>query len=391
MLPMTIWSDIRSLLDDLASAGLLRRPVEIQSACGPRVSVCGREVVCLCSNDYLSLASDPATKAAAAKAIEAWGVGAGASRLVSGTTAVHVELERALAEFEGAEAALVTSTGWMANGVAVRALAGKGDLILCDKLNHASILDAARLSGASVRTFPHRDVGRAEALLKRLRAKYRRCLIATDSLFSMDGDLAPLGELAELKDAWDAQLLIDEAHATGVIGPGGRGVAELLGVDSKIDVTVGTLSKAIGALGGFVAGPRELIDLIRNTGRAYIYTTALPPAMCAAAIEALRIIRRQPQRRKKVLAMAEDLRARLAAGGLSTGLSKSQIVPVVVGKAHEALAVSGRLLEEGFLVPAIRPPTVPRGTSRLRCSIAAGHLPQDITRLGELLVRTVSN
>ena len=386
MMHMTIWRQMQSLLDDMAASGLLRRPVQIDSACGPRVRADGRELVCLCSNDYLSLAGDPATKSAAARALETWGVGAGASRLVSGTTAAHVVLERRLAEFKCTDAAVVTSTGWMANRVAVCALAGKGDLILCDKLDHASILDAARSSGASVRTFPHGDVSRAEALLKRHRAEHRRCLIATDSLFSMDGDFAPLCELAELKAAWDAQLLIDEAHATGVIGPRGRGVAELLGVEDKIDVTVGTLSKAIGALGGFVAGPDALIDLIRNTGRAYIYTTALPPVLCAAALEALRIIREQPERRSRVLAMSADLRARLQAGRLSTGRSCSQIIPVLVGGAAEAMAVSRRLLDEGFLVPAIRPPTVARGSSRLRCSVAAGHDPDDLARLADLLI-----
>ncbi len=247
-------------LEALATADLLRRPVVVDSAVGPRVTLDGRELICLCSNDYLSLASDPVIRQAATRAVATWGVGAAASRLISGTSRLHAELEQALAAFKGTAATVVTTTGWMANHAALAALAGKGDLILCDKLDHASILDAASASGAMMRTFGHRDVARLARLLDRYRARYRRCVIATDSLFSMDGDLAPLAELVELKRRYDAVLMIDEAHATGVLGASGRGAAELLGVEEHIDVTVGTLSKALGALGGFVAGPRELIE-----------------------------------------------------------------------------------------------------------------------------------
>jgi len=371
---------MRAALADLESADLLRRPAVIESACGARVTVGGREVVCLCGNDYLGLAGDPAVREAAIQAVRKWGVGAGASRLVSGTTSLHAELEGRLGLFKGTEAAIVTPTGWMANLVAIHALAGKGDLILCDKLDHASILDAALSSGAAVRTFAHRDVDRLEALLGRLRSRHRRCLIVTDSLFSMDGDLAPLGKLVETKERFDAQLLIDEAHATGVLGAGGRGAAELLGVEARIDATVGTLSKAVGALGGFVAGPGVLIETIRNTGRAFIFTTALPPALCAAALKALEIIETQPQRRRRVLELAEGLRADLHAGGLSTLDSTAQIIPVVIARAGEALRFSRQLLEAGFLVPAIRPPTVPRGASRLRVSLCAAHQASDLER-----------
>ena len=383
---MDVWREMRDALEEMARADLLRRPVELESACGPRVTVAGRRLVCLCSNDYLSLASDPAVRAAAAEAIEQWGVGAGASRLVSGTTSLHVRLEQRLAEFKHTAAAVVTSTGWMANRVAVGALAGAGDLILCDKLSHASIIDAAVSSGARVRTFAHRDTGRLEALLARGRASAGRCLIMTDSLFSMDGDLAPLAELVEIKDRYDAQLLIDEAHATGVLGDGGRGAAELLGVEERIDATVGTLSKALGAMGGFVAGPAELVDTIRNTGRAFIYTTAPPAALCAAVLAGLDIVEAQPQRRRRVLALAAGLRDRLGAAGLVTGEAGSQIMPVVIGSPGEAVRVSGKLFDRGVLVPAIRPPTVPRGTSRLRVSVCAGHSDGDIERFADALV-----
>ncbi len=370
---------------------MLRFPVELASAAGPVVRIGGREVVCLCSNDYLALASDESVKSAAVEAIRQWGVGAGASRLLGGTTSLHVKLERRLAAFKGAAAAVVTSTGWMANHVAIHALVSGGDLIFCDKLNHASILDAARSCGARVRTFAHRDTGRLEKLLDRHRASARRCLIVTDSLFSMDGDFAPLRELVELKKRFDALLLIDEAHATGVIGDAGRGVAELLGVEQDVDATVGTLSKAIGSLGGFVAGPGPLIDAVRNTGRAYIYTTAPPPALCAAALAALEIIRTEPQRRQRLLRLADDMRRHLGVAGLQTGRSQSQIIPVILGDAARALSVSQRLLDAGFLVPAIRPPTVPRGSSRLRISLSAGHNVDQVMRFVETLKRAVAD
>jgi 8-amino-7-oxononanoate synthase len=384
---MDVWQDMQALLDELASGDMLRRCREMESPCGGHVRIDGREVVCLCGNDYLALANDPAVKSAAVAAIERWGVGAGSSRLVSGTMSPHVELERRLADFKGAQAALVASTGWMANHVAVGALAGGGDLVFCDKLDHASIVDAARSSGARLRTYPHRDVERLRKLLQKHRGDGQRCLIVTDSLFSMDGDIAPLRELVELKDGFDAQLLIDEAHATGVMGESGRGVAEMLGVESRVDAVVGTLSKAVGALGGFVAGPRVLIETIINTGRAFIYTTALPPALCAAAIAALDIIRDQPQRRQKLLKMADDLRARLGSLGLKTGDSQSQIIPVIIGRAGDAVRLSRVLLEAGFFVPAIRPPTVPRGTSRLRISLSYAHEPAELDGLAEILAR----
>ena len=388
--PMSDSGDLQAVLDDLAERQLLRRPAVLSSPVGATVTVDGRELVCLCSNDYLGLAGDETVKAAAIDAIGRWGVGAGASRLVCGTTDLHRQLERRLAEFERTEAAVVTSTGWMANKVAINALAGPGDLILCDKLDHASILDAAGGSGAVMRTYAHRDVDRLERLLQRHRAEHGRCLIVTDSVFSMDGDLAPLSELVSLKRRYDARLLVDEAHATGVLGEHGRGAAELLGAKEGVDVVVGTLSKALGALGGFVAGPRALIDVIVNTGRAFIYTTALPPAICAAALAALDIVADQPERRRKVLSMAADLRDRLASAGVDTLGSQTQIIPIVIGSVEAALAASARLLDAGFLVPAIRPPTVAPGTSRLRVSLSAVHDPADVQRLATLLTDEVS-
>jgi 8-amino-7-oxononanoate synthase len=375
-----VWSDMRKAMERLEQTEMLRHPMAMQSGCGARVRVGGRELVCLCSNDYLGLAGDGRIKAAAAAAIRRWGVGAGASRLVSGTTELHVELERRLAELKGAEAAIVTPTGWMANHAAVHALVGGGDLVLCDKLNHASILDAVRSSGAEWRTYGHCGVERLGQLLERRRGKHRRCLIVTDSLFSMDGDLAPLGQFADLRDRFDALLMIDDAHATGVMGEHGRGAAEMLGVEGRVDVTVGTLSKALGGLGGFVAGPRALVDTIVNTARAYIYTTALPPALCSAAIEALDIVRDEPQRRLRLSSLAARLRSALREAGFDIGASVTQIIPVILGGSARAMAVSRALLEQGFLVPAIRPPTVPPNSSRLRVSLSAAHEDADVER-----------
>lgn len=365
-------------LDELAQAGLLRHERIVESPCGPRVRIDGRELVCLCANDYLGLADHPAMKAIAIAAIEDWGLGAGASRLVSGTTSLHTQLEGRLAAFKHTQAAIVTSTGWMANHAAIHALAGEGDLILCDKLNHASIIDAALSSRARVRTYSHCNAARARHLLERHRGEHRRCLIVTDSVFSMDGDLAPLVELAELKQEFGAQLLVDEAHATGVLGAGGRGLAELLGVEERVDATVGTLSKAFGVLGGFVAGGQVLIDTLRNSGRPYMYTTSLPTALCAAAMLALDLIESQPEGRAHLLAMAEELRGQLAAAGMDTAMSRTQIIPVILGSPQRALAVSKALVEAGFLAPAIRPPTVPPNTSRLRISLSAMHTRDDV-------------
>ncbi len=377
---VNIWNDMQQALAALEQQSMRRTLREIESPIGPRVRIGGGDVVCLCSNDYLCLAADEAVKAAAIDAVRTWGVGAGASRLVSGTMTPHRQLENRLSAFKGTEAAIVTSTGWAANHVALAALAARGDLVLCDKLDHASILDAALACGATVRTYAHRDVSRLETLLDRHRGGHRRCVIVTDSIFSMDGDLAPLGELAALKKRFDAVLLIDEAHATGVLGPGGRGAAELLGVEREIDVVVGTLSKALGAMGGFVAGPAALIDTIINTARAFIYTSAPAPAICAAAVAALEIIEKEPARRQRLLATADRLRDALGRAGLATGDSRSPIMPIIIGDAGAAVRLSQHLLAEGFLVPAIRPPTVPRGTSRLRVSLCCDHAWDDLER-----------
>jgi len=373
--------DYRYALDDLEACGLRRWRRTVSSAPGARVCVDGRQVCCFASNNYLGLADDARILAAVRQAVGEWGWGSGASSLISGTTELHRRLERRLAEFKRTEAALVFPSGYMANLAAIRAAAGKGDVIYLDKLNHASIIDAATASGARVRVFGHRDYGRLEELLTRSVGNGRR-LMVTDSVFSMDGDLADLVRLVELKKRYGATLLIDEAHATGVIGAGGRGVAEAMGVEGEVDITVGTLSKALGGVGGFVCGSRVFAEYLVNTARSYIYSTAVPAAVCAAAEAALDIVEAEPQRRQRLAELAGWVREELGRrGGLDIGQSQSQIVPVIVGSADRAVAVSRELLERGHWVPAVRPPSVPKGQSRLRISLMATHEREDVEGL----------
>lgn len=377
--------NITDQLLELSAKGLRRTLRTIESTQDAYVTMNGRRLCCMCSNNYLGLANHPEVIAAVKSAVERWGWGAGASRLVSGHMGPHAELEARLAAFKNTPAALVCSTGYQANLAAIRGLAGPDDILLLDKLNHASIIDAARGSGAVLRVFPHRDYAKLERLLDRS-AGYRRRIIITDSIFSMDGDFADLPRLADLKRRYDALLIVDEAHATGIFGRQGRGVAELMQVEEAIDVTVGTLSKALGGIGGFIAASTEIIDLLVNVAGPFIYTTALLPSACAAALAALDLIEREPQRREKLLSLANRLRAELGDRlGFDLGGSTSQIVPIIVGEAEAAVQLSRRLEEGGFLIPAIRPPTVPRGRSRLRISLSAGHDPADVDRLVALL------
>jgi 8-amino-7-oxononanoate synthase len=329
------------------------------------------------SNDYLSLASDPRVIDAACRAARDHGWGAAASPLVSGWRAPHATLAEALAEFEHAEAALLFPTGFAANLGVITALVGRGDAVYLDRLAHASLVAGARLSGASVRVFPHNDAAALAQILGRERGRFRRVLVATEGLFSMDGDLAPLDELLLTCENVDAILLVDEAHATGVLGADGRGATSMFGVASERLVRVGTLSKSLGSIGGFVVGERRLIDHVLQHAPTFIFSTSLPPAAAAAAHEALRIVHAEPQRRETLLRNARRLRGLLATPGLDT----SPIVPVHVGTAQAAVERSRVLEAAGFLVPAIRPPTVPRGTARLRISVSALHTEADIDRL----------
>jgi 8-amino-7-oxononanoate synthase len=372
------------LLDELA----LRRRLSVRTSPqhGQWIEIDGRQMVNFGSNDYLALAADPRLAEAAQKACETAGWGAGASPLVTGRGRWHAELEAAIAAYEGTEAALLFPTGFAANAGTIAALMGKDDVIFSDAKNHASIIDGCRLSGAKVHVFPHNDMESLAALLSQMQG-FRRRLIVTDSLFSMDGDFALLGDLARLAGEHDAMLMVDEAHATGVIGDHGRGVCEQLYAEQGTHIRIGTLSKALGSAGGFVAGSQRLIDYLTNTARSYIFSTALPEATAAAALEALRIAQEEPWRREALLERAHHFRERLWRDGWWLGASQSQIVPIRLGDPAETLRMSAALRDQGFFVPGIRPPSVPEGESLLRISITYAHDETVLERLANALLR----
>jgi 8-amino-7-oxononanoate synthase len=367
-------------LRTLSRQDLLREIPAPLARQGAIVECGGRRLVNFASNDYLGLASDQRLVSAAADACRTGGVGRGSSPIICGRSTLHAELERRLAEFEGTDAALVFPSGFAANAGVVPALADQGDAIYADALNHASLIDGCRLSRAQTHIYPHADVATLERLLEHGR-EYRRRLIVTDSLFSMDGDLAPLVEIADLARRHDAMLLVDEAHATGVFGQRGRGVAEALGADESVMLRVGTLSKALGAAGGFVCGSNAAIQWLANRARTYVFSTAHPAPVAAAALAALDIVVSEPGRRTTLLATAAKLRDDLKSRGWNTLGSSSQIIPLVVGAPAAAVELSQALRERGYWLPAIRPPSVPEGQSLLRLSLTAAHMPDHVAGL----------
>jgi len=376
---------MRQALDELAARGLVRSPPVLgpgdgEPPDGRTIVVEGRRYVSFASNNYLGLAGDARLRRAAADAAMRWGTGAGASRLIVGTLSVHRELERRLAAFKGAEDAALFPTGYQAGMGGVTALVGPGDAVILDKLSHACLVDAARASRARVRVYPHLDMDRLAELLAR-ESGTRRRLVVTDSLFSMDGDTAPLAEIAALAERHDTMVLVDEAHATGTLGPGGRGLVAEAGVASARLVQMGTLSKALGSLGGFLAGTRDVCEYLRNTARAFVYTTALPAAAAAAALAALDAIESDHSPVERLRANVAHLAGKLPALGVRT-----PIVPVIAGEADRAVEAQAALRERGLWVPAIRPPTVPRGRSRLRVSLTAAHTKADMDLLAGALV-----
>jgi 8-amino-7-oxononanoate synthase len=391
--PSGFLASLRRDLADLEGRGLRRALRSIDRAEGSRIVIDRRTFVNFASNDYLGLATNPRVRAAAANAILEQGWGAGASRLLSGTRAVHVEAERALAAFRGAEAALLFPTGYAANLGLLQALADRDSVVASDALNHASLIDACRLSRAGVVVYPHRDAAAARRALEGAKGASRRFLV-TDAVFSMDGDLAPLPELFAAARATGSVLVIDDAHGNGVLGAGGRGTLEELGLDPAApDVVVtATLSKAFGGAGGFTCGAREVVDWLVTRARTFIYTTGIAPAAAAGALAALEVMETDPWRRQDVRAHARRLRQRLAARRPELAAAWSAeswdvpIVPVVVGDERRATAAADRLFARGFFAPAIRPPTVPEGTARLRLSLSAEHLEADL----EALARAVA-
>jgi 8-amino-7-oxononanoate synthase len=373
-----LWRELRSL-------------AYVPGTDGTEIISDSRRMVQFCSNNYLGLATHPDAIEAAREAAAKLGTGAGASRLVAGSMAIHHELETALARFKRTEAALVFPTGFMANLAVLTTFAGEKDLVVSDKLNHASLLDAAKFSGAMHRTFPHRNYARAHALLEKLPQEpadgdsVGRKYFVTDSVFSMDGDIADLPAVCDTAEEAGAIVVIDEAHGTGVLGERGAGLAELQQVEKRIGITVGTLSKALGSVGGFVAGAREVIETLVNKARSFIYTTALPPACAAAALVALKVVENEPGRRARVLKLAQHVRRELCAMGYSCGDSMSPIVPVILGDPAMALKGAAFLKERGLFVPAIRPPTVPPNTARLRISLMATHTDGQVEQLLEAM------
>lgn len=367
---------IHDELERIRGAGLWRSLRRVEGAVDTWVTVEGRRALLLCSNNYLGLANHPALAEAAARAAHEHGVGAGASRLISGSLPLHAELEARLAALKGTEAALLFPSGYHANIGAITTLVGRDDAVFSDALNHASIIDGCRLSGATVHVYPHRDTTALATALTASRA--RRRLIVTDSIFSMDGDHAPLAEICALAEAHGAMVMVDEAHATGVFGASGAGLVEALGLHGRVTVQMGTLGKALGCAGAFIAAGREIVDLLVNRARSFIYTTALAPPIVAAAGAALDLVAREPERRAYLLTQSAELRRRLAALGLDVPPGDGPILPVIVGDSDAAMRWSSALLERGVFVTAIRPPTVPRGTARLRVTLMATHDAADL-------------
>lgn len=365
-------------LNALKEHGLLRSLPVVRGAQGTHVSIDGKDALLLCSNDYLSLASHPEVKEAAMRATEKYGTGAGASRLVSGTMELHLELEERIARFKGTEAALVFNSGYSANTALIPALASRESEIFSDRLNHASILDGIILSRANFSRYPNRDTSALERLLKESKAEEK--LIVTDGVFSMDGVVAPLKEIKELATMYNALLIVDDAHGTGALGENGRGTFEHLGIDHTGTIQMGTFGKALGSFGAFVAGDSSLIRYLTNKARPFIYTTALPPAVCAATIKALDIIESDNVRVKRLQRNAEFMRGKLTELGVDILGSTTQIIPVLVGQAKLATKASTRLLEDGIFVQAIRPPTVPKGCSRLRVTVTSEHTEAELAR-----------
>jgi len=376
-------SDLADRLDELRERGLHRRLRMISGPQGPRVLLDGRPVLLLCSNNYLGLADHPRVREAAAEAAMRWGAGAGASRLISGNMKLHRRLEERLAAFKDQEAALLFGSGYLANIGAIAALARNGEVVFSDQLNHASIIDGCRLSRAETFAYRHADLDHLEWGLRK--AEGRGSLIVSDGVFSMDGDVAPIEGLVRLAHRYDCRLMVDEAHATGAIGPGGRGSVAAAGLSDEVDVVVGTLGKALGSYGAYICGSRVLVDYLINVARPFIFSTAPPPPSVAAAEAALEVLMSNPHRVERLGANAKVMREALLAEGLPLAPSETQIVPVMVGDPEVTVQLSELALERGVFAQGIRPPTVPEGTSRLRLATMATHRGSELVRAAKVI------
>jgi len=369
---------IENDLANIRDRNLFRVLTELGTGQSPEITVGGKRYILLASNSYLGLSLDPAVVEAARRALEKYGTGSGGSRLVSGSTDLHRELEERIASFKSAESAIVFSSGYLANIGTISSLVGEEDTVYSDELNHASIIDGCRLSRADIRIYKHLDYGHLESLLKSDSGKKGKRLIVTDTVFSMDGDLAHLPTLVRLSESYGCMLMADEAHATGVLGARGSGATEHFGVEERVPIVMGTLSKAVGSLGGYIAGSRQLIDFIRNRVRSYIFDTSLPAASLAASIAAIDIIEKEPWRREHLWRLIKMFKSGIGEIGLTVLPSDSAIVPVLVGEAEPALGFSAALRECGVYTPAVRPPSVPEGMCRIRATLMATHTEEHV-------------
>lgn len=369
---------IENDLAHIRDKNLFRALTEIGTGQSPEITVGGKSYILLASNSYLGLSLDPAVVEAARRALDKYGTGSGGSRLVSGSTDLHRELEERIASFKSTEEAIVFSSGYLANIGTISSLVGEGDVVYSDELNHASIIDGCRLSRADVRIYNHLDYGHLESLLVSDGEKKGKRLIVTDTVFSMDGDLATLPALVGLSERFGCMLMVDEAHATGVLGERGSGATEYFGVEDDVPVVMGTLSKAIGSLGGYIAGSRSLIDFIRNRVRSYIFDTSLPAASLAASIAAIDIIEKEPLRREHLWQLIDMFKGGMGEIGLTVLPSDSAIVPVLVGEAVPTLEFAATLRECGVYTPAVRPPSVPEGKCRIRATLMAAHTEEHV-------------
>jgi 8-amino-7-oxononanoate synthase len=381
-------SEIGERLAELERLGLSRRLRLVSGPQGPTVLLDGKPVLLLCSNNYLGLADHPRVREAAAEAAMRWGVGAGASRLLSGTMTIHRRLEERLAAFERSQACLLFGSGYLANLGVITALAGRDDVVFSDELNHASIVDGCRLSRAEIVVYRHLDVEHLDWSLRRHGGRRNvrgGRLIVTDSVFSMDGDVAPLQAIVELAHSYRARVAVDEAHATGTLGPGGRGAIAEAGLQGEVDVLVGTLGKALGSYGAYVCADEEVIRLLINTSRSLIFSTAPSPPAIAGALAALSLLQERPHRVERLRSNARVLRCALAAEGFSVAEEEMHIVPLVVGDERVAMRLCQEAIKGGVFAQAIRPPTVPAGTSRLRLAAIASHTPSDMRLAARVL------
>ena len=369
---------LKQELAELGEQGLLLHPRTLEGATGARARFDGRDVINLASNNYLGLANHPRLNDAASRAALEFGAGSGAVRTIAGTMTMHRELERRFAEFKHAEAALMFQSGFTSNAGTVAAILSKDDVIVSDQLNHASIIDGARLSRAEIKVFPHKDVDAADALLAETARPGRRQLLITDGVFSMDGDIAPLPGLVEVAERHSAIMMVDDAHASGVLGTGGAGTVDHFGLHGRVDIQVGTLSKAIGVLGGFIAGPGHLIEWLENRGRPFLFSTSAPPAVVAACLAALDVIHDEPERLDRLRSNTVLFKDGLHALGFDTGASETPITPVISGDEETTQTLGRRLFEEGVFCPAIVFPTVARGSARVRTIVTADHTENDL-------------